>query len=371
MDYDVVIIGAGVVGLACAAVLSQKYSVIVLERHESFGKETSSRNSEVIHAGIYYKSGSLKAKLCVKGNKLLYDWCRDYKLPFRKAGKYISAVNPDEEEILESIYRQAQNNGVDGIHRITASNFNNVEPNVRASASLWSPSTGIVNSHLLMQSFENKAIANGCDFAYNHSVKEIVKKYGGYSIKVTDTENNYSIINSVFVINSAGLDSDTVAQSAGIDIDKEQYRLSYCRGHYFRIKPGKSSLVNHLIYPVPPADALSLGIHITLELDGQLKLGPDTMYMPDRFKDYSVPDELKDKFFSSVSRYLNGLEIDDITPDQSGIRPKLQKAGEPPRDFVIREESGNGLPGLINLIGIESPGLTASIAIAEYVYSLL
>lgn len=371
MDYDIVIIGAGAVGLACAAMLSEKYSVLVIERHESFGQETSSRNSEVIHAGIYYPTGSLKANLCVPGNKSIYDWCARYNVPHNRIGKYIIAVTQDEEEKLEKLYQQAIANGVDGIHHVSMSDFKIIEPNVKATTALWSPSTGIMDTHSLMQSYEFVALNNGCDFAWKHELKGISKIDGGYSLSIIDPDGGEALIQSPIVINAAGLDCDTVAEMAGIDIYKEHYDIQFCRGHYFRIAPGKKNLVNHLIYPVPPNDALSLGIHVTIELNGQLKLGPDTQYLTQRVQDYNVAPTLQDKFYKAASRYLNMLEYNDITPDQSGIRPKLQKAGEPFRDFIIKEESDKGLPGLINLIGIESPGLTCSLEIGKYVLGLL
>lgn len=371
MDYDIVVIGAGVVGLACAAVLSEKYQVLVIERHESFGMETSSRNSEVIHAGIYYKKDSLKAKLCVDGNKSLYEWCSRYSVPFKRIGKYILAVDPEEEDKLEKLYFQATDNGVDGIFRVPISDFRIDEPNIKASSALWSPSTGIVDSHSLMKSMEFQAGKNGCDFAWKHEVVNIGKLNEGYSIEIIDPEGETVSIKSPIVINSAGLDCDKVAQMAGIDIYKEKYDIQFCRGHYFRIVPGKSHLVNHLVYPVPPVDSLSLGIHVTVELNGQLKLGPDTMYLNSRLQDYQVPEELHLKFYNAVSRYLPGLNQDDICPDQAGIRPKLQKEGEPVRDFIISEETDKGLPGLINIIGIESPGLTCSLEIGKHIMRML
>ncbi len=371
MDYDIVIIGAGVVGLACAATLAGKYSVLVVERNSSFGMETSSRNSEVIHAGIYYPTDSLKAVLCVRGNHSLYEWCRKYGLPHLKTGKYIIAVEPDEEENLERLYCQAVNNGVPGIERVPIDVFRKSEPNVRATAALFSPTTGIIDSHSLMKSYEQAGLQSGCNFAFRHTLSAIGKISGGYLLSVTDFDGDTCNVKTPVVINSAGLDSDTVSGMAGIDNVKEDYVLHYCRGHYFRIASHCKSLVNHLIYPVPPKDALSLGIHVTVELNGELKLGPDTQYLPERVQDYTVPIDLHGKFYSAASRYLPALKEEDITPDQAGIRPKLQKEGEGFRDFVIHEEWNNNLPGFINLIGIESPGLTASLEIARYVSEMI
>lgn len=372
MDFDIVIIGAGVIGLACAAELSdKKKNVLVVERHNSFGKETSSRNSEVIHAGIYYPTDSLKAKLCVAGNKSLYQWCEKYNVPHRRIGKYIIAVNEEEAEELENIYLRAKNNGVERIRPASLNELLSEEPNVKAYSALFSPDSGILDSHSLMQSLEFKALENDCNFAWKHTVSGITKLNEGFELEIIAADGENIIITAKYIINAAGLDSDLIASIAGIDIDKHKYRLNYCRGHYFRIKSAKKSLVSHLIYPVPQKNVSGLGIHVTVELNGELKLGPDTHYLEKREQNYSVPEELQEKFYQAATSYLSGLDYNDIYPDQSGIRPKLQGKGEPFRDFVISEESEKGLPGLINLIGIESPGLTCCLEIAKMVSKLI
>jgi len=372
MDYDVVIIGGGGVGLACAAKLSEKFkSVLLLERHPSFGFETSSRNSEVIHAGIYYPKDSLKAKLCVPGNKSLYEWCGKHYVPHQRIGKYIVAVSQDEEAELERILKQAQNNGVDKIQSADINKLHKEEPYVRAVSTLWSPDTGIIDSHKLMESLIEKAKSNNTDFAWKHNVIGIEKMNEGYEINISDPQNEPCKITTKFIINSAGIDSDLIAEMAGINADKENYRIHYCRGHYFRIRASKKYLAKHLIYPVPAKELHNLGIHITIEMSGELKLGPDVQYLTERVQDYSVPPELQEKFYKAVSWYLKDLEYDDISPDQSGIRPKLQTEGGEFRDFIIKEESDKGLPGFINLIGIESPGLTCCLEIAGMVGKIL
>ncbi len=367
-DYDVLVIGAGVVGLAAAQRLASKnMSVLVCERRGSFGNETSSRNSEVIHAGIYYKTDSLKAKLCVPGNEKLYDWCKKYDVPHKRTGKYIIASKPDELDNLNSIYNQGLANGVKGLEFVSEKEVNAAEPYIISAGAIFSPNTGIVDSHKLMESFILKAEENNCDFAYIHTVSSINYVNNYFDVRIIGPENEETVIKVKYIINAAGLDADTVAASAGIDIDKNDYRLNYCRGHYFRISSSKKHLASHLIYPVPPADKSSLGIHVTLDLNGELKLGPDTEYLSDRLQDYSVSESLREKFYIAASRYIKGLDIDDIYPDQSGIRPKLQKENGVVRDFIIREESDKNLPGLINMIGIESPGLTCSLEIADYI----
>jgi len=371
MDYEAIVIGAGVVGLAVATRLSESMSVLLIERHPSFGRETSSRNSEVIHAGIYYTKDSLKAKLCVEGNKMLYEWCENHDVPHKRIGKYIVAVNDEDCDGLNNIMRKAQLNNVEIIEFADMDRLKSEEPYVIAKAALWSPNTGIIDTHSLMASFEKVSIDNGVDFAYNHSVYRIEKIDDGYEVFVNGPENEEFRVKANKVINSAGLDSDIIAMRAGIDIDKEKYRLYYSRGHYFRIIPGKNYLVSHLIYPVPPKNLSNLGIHITVELDGSLKLGPDVEWLNNRRQEYNVSELLHNKFFQSVSWYLKDLEYDDIFPDQSGIRPKLHKEGGEWRDFIIKEESDKGLPDFVNLIGIESPGLTCCLSIAKYVQMLL
>lgn len=365
MDYEVVIIGGGVVGLSCAYFSSKKFSTMLVERHPSFGWETSSRNSEIIHSGIYYPTSSLKAKLCVRGNKSLYKWCEEHNIPNKRLGKFIVATEPTEIEYLQQLYQRAKDNGVDGIQWISQKSLRKQEPNVKAIEALWLPSTGILNSHILMESLQIEAKSNGCDFAYRHEVVAIEKTPEGYYIGLRTDDGDTFNVQSKFVINSAGLESDTIAQMLGMDVDSLGYRLCWAKGHYFRVKPAKSGLVNHLIYPVPPKDGNFLGIHLTLELDGGLKLGPDIVYLDERKQAYSVPEELLEKFFLSVSRYLDGLEAKDLIPDQAGIRPKLAYHSTNYPDFIINEESRNGFPGFVNLIGIESPGLTCCLEIGN------
>ncbi len=372
MDYDVVIIGAGVIGLACASKLADKgKSVLVIERHSSFGWEISSRNSEVIHAGLYYPKDSLKARLCIKGNRSLYEWCETKNIPHKRIGKYIVADNKSEEDELDKIYNRSVENGVIGIIKLPFDKVRQNEPNVKCTSALWSKDTGIIDSHKLMESFAENARSKGCDMAYKHSLDGIVKINGGYELDILDPTGMPCHISAEAIINAAGLDSDTVAEMAGIDVEKAGYRLHYCRGHYFRIVSSKRDLVSHLIYPVPNKNVRDLGIHITVELSGEIKLGPDVLYLKNRRQDYRVPANLHKDFYSAASKYLINLRYDDIYPDQAGIRPKLQTEGGEFRDFVIKEESGRGLPGFVNLIGIESPGLTCCIEIANMVEGML
>ncbi len=365
MDTDVVVIGAGVVGLACARELAARgREVVLLERHERFGEETSSRNSEVVHAGIYYAPGSLKAQLCARGNRSLYAWCAAHDVPHARLGKLIVATSADEEPKLEQILRQAAANGVASLRPLTAGEIRSLEPRVRGTRGIWSPDTGIVDSHRLMESLVLEAQRHGATVALRHELTAAERSRNGYRLTAR-SGGEASTLESRWVVNAAGLDADRVAALAGLDVERWGYRQHYARGHYFRVHPRQRHLASHLIYPAP--STTHLGIHVTLDLAGGVRLGPDLEYLPQRTQDYAVAEQLREVFLAAASRYLEGLEPEDLSPDLAGIRPKLQGPGEPPRDFVIREESDRGLPGWVNLVGIESPGLTCCLEIAALV----
>ena len=364
----ITIIGAGIVGLAIASRLSSKYKdIILLERYDSFGRETSSRNSEVIHAGFYYPSESLKAKLCVNGNRMMYGICEKNNIPYKKTGKIVIANTIEEKEKIYKLLKQGQKNCVDGISIIGKKEIEKMEPFIKAEEGLWSPSTGIVDSHLLMKYFESTALSNSVIIGYNCCVNGIEKKNGGFFIKITDADGEEIQINSEIVINCAGLNSDKIAQMAGIDIIKENCVIHPCKGEYFSVSNRHKGKLTHLVYPAPTN--ISLGIHAVLKLDGCLKLGPNAFYV-DKI-DYNVDASHIDNMYKEAKKYLPFIDLSDLSCDQSGIRPKLQQANEAFRDFIICEESNKGLPGLVNLIGIESPGLTAAPAIAEYVENMI
>lgn len=372
MDYDVIIIGAGVVGLAVAAKISQAgKSVLVLEKEHTYGLGTSSRNSEVIHAGLYYPKNSLKSKLCIRGNALLYEYCCHNKISCCNVKKLVIGIDENDEANFKHVYNNAVECGVNGIDVLDTLQIKAMEPEVKAKFGFLSNNTGIINSHEYMRCLYNEAEANNCDFAFNHSLENAEKINDNYLLNIVDTNNNKYTVNTCFVINCSGLYSDITAEQFGIDIDKYNYRLSWCKGNYYRLINSKSKLFNHLIYPVPSANFVGLGIHLTKELDGNVKFGPDTEFINNGQEDYSVNSALAPAFFESIHRYLNKINYDDIYPDQSGIRPKLKTEKGAFRDFIINDEVDKGLPGLINLVGIESPGLTSSLAISEYVLNLL
>jgi len=365
----ITVIGAGVVGLAVAAQVSGKgRDVYILEKNETFGKETSSRNSEIIHAGIYYPEGSLKAETCVDGNAMLYEICRRYGIGHSKTGKLIVATEDEDVGKLEELLERGRRNGARGLKVLSRGEINKLEPNIEAVAAIFSPSSGTMDSHTLMRYFLNKAQEAGTKIAYKSNVIGIEKLSDGYEVTVENGSGSF-MFKTKILINCAGLYSDRIAQLGGIDINKAGYKLFYCKGEYFSVGNRKNRLIKRLIYPVPQPSSRGLGIHATLDLEGRMRLGPDARYVNEI--DYRVDESQRGFFYSSVKAFLPFIESDDLEPEMAGIRPKLQGPGDDYRDFVIRHEKDRGLPGLINLIGIESPGLTGSPAIARYVESMV
>jgi L-2-hydroxyglutarate oxidase LhgO len=366
---DVTIIGAGVIGLAIAARLAKVgRQVYVLEKNRGFGLEASSRHSGVIHAGIYYPEGSLKAKLCVEGNRILYDLCQQHGIGHKRLGKLIVAIDGEEIGALEVLLARGRRNDAEGLKLLSKRELKALEPNVEGVAALLSPSTGIIDAHALMHYFVARAGEGGAQIAYQTKVVGIAKVPDGYEVAVEDSEGSSSFTTRT-LINSAGLQSDRVAAMAGIDVDEAGYRLHYCKGEYFSLRRRQTTSVNRLIYPVPPSNIVGVGIHITFDLEGRIRLGPDVQYVDSL--NYAVDDSHQKLFYQSAKRLLPAVEYEDLAPEMAGIRPKLQGPGEEIRDFVIRDEADKGLPAFINLIGIESPGLTAAPAIAEYVAGLI
>lgn len=370
MDADITIIGAGVVGLAIAEKVSEEHkNVFLIEKHLSFGQETSSRNSEVIHAGIYYTKDSLKSRLCVEGKWMLYDYCRKYDVPYNNCGKLIVATSESEIPVIEAIRQTAIKNGVNDLSFIGREEIAGLEPNIFALKALFSPSTGIVDSHSLMKQYETNSLNNGCQIVYGSEVIGIMKVRDGYKITLLDADKqNYSFTTKI-IINSAGLTSDKVSEMVGIT--DENLKILFCKGEYFRISPPKNKLITRLIYPVPHHNMEGIGIHVTIDMGGGVKLGPDVKYLESNIYDYKLTASKQEAFYISAKKFLPFLEFEDLAPEMAGIRPKIQKPGEPLRDFYIMEESKRGFPGFINLIGMESPGLTSSIAIAKYVEKLI
>jgi L-2-hydroxyglutarate oxidase LhgO len=366
---DVTIIGAGVIGLAIAAQIAGKGGeAYVLEKNETFGLETSSRQSGVIHAGIYYPQNSLKARLCLAGNHALYKLGEKYSIGHRKLGKLMVATTDAETSELEVLRDRGQRNGVEGLRILSKRDMRELEPNVDGVAALFSPSTGIIDSHALMKYFIAQAIEGGVQIAYQTKAVAIEKVAEGYKVTVKDSAGEFPFMTRM-LINCAGLYSDKVAELAGIDIVKAGYKLHYCKGEYFSVASSKSKLVKRLIYPLPTPKVTSMGIHVIFDLEGRMRLGPGAEYVESL--NYAVNNQHQQLFYDSARKFLPFIEYNDLEPEMAGIRPKLQGPNEDIKDFIIRDEGDKGLPGFINLIGIESPGLTAAPAIAEYVLSLI
>jgi len=353
----ITIIGAGVIGLAIARELSKVHSeILVLEKNEGYGMETSSRNSEVIHAGLYYPPDSFKLKLCLEGNRLIYELCEKHNIKHKRYGKLVVATEDKEEHEIQDIFENTRKNGVPEVSLKTKEEIAKLEPNVFALLGMYSGTTGVIDSHGLMRYFHDEAIGHGVMFGFNNEVTSIQKVTGGYSIKNRAGEE----IESEIVINSAGLSSDKIARLVGI----EDYHLYYCKGDYFSIS-GAKGMLNRLVYPVPHEKGYGLGVHATLDLDGEIRLGPDATYVNDI--SYDIDAGKAEEFYQAAKKYLPWVRKEKLRPDTSGMRPKLQGPDDEVKDFVIREEGDRGFPGFINLVGIESPGLTASPAIAKLI----
>jgi L-2-hydroxyglutarate oxidase LhgO len=362
MDCDVTIIGSGVIGLAIASELANnKLSIYILEKNVSHGMGISSRNSEVIHAGIYYPPDSLKAILCVEGRKMLYETCIKNNLPHKKIGKLIIATSKKEITKLDQLMHNASQNGISSVSILKQGLISQMEPNIKAISALYSPETGIISAHSLMDYYLYNAKMKGVEIAYGTQVSGIEKITEGYKIATLNRDGDHFEFVTERVINASGLNSDQIAKMIG-----KEYSLQYCKGDYFSIDNIKNGTVQRLIYPVPEENHIGLGVHLTLDLNGRMKLGPDATYI-DKVEDYTVDARKSEQFYEAAVKFLPFIHKEDIVPDMSGIRPKLQRQGESFRDFVISED----LPGFINLIGIESPGLTAAPAIARHLNKML
>lgn len=369
---DIAIIGGGVVGLAAAAGLAGTYAnrtVVLLERHDKCGQEASSRSSEVIHAGIYYSPGSLRARLCVEGSQLLYEFCDYHDVGHHRIGKLIVANGPAEEATLDALFSRGRENGVRDLELLDRRGVQRLEPRVHATRALWSPSTGIVDSHGLTAALETLALRKGVSIACRHKVMGIQKAAGAYDVLHTRPDGSLGSLAASWVINAAGLYAGSIAELAGLNVDAIGCRQHWCKGEYFRIPKTRGTQVKHLVYPPPHKDLVGLGIHVTKTLDGETRLGPNAFYV-DRL-DYDVDESHATEFLDAVKGYLPFLRLGDLQPDTAGIRAKLQGPEEPERDFYIRHEADRGLQGFVNILGIESPGLTSCLAIGAMVAEMV
>jgi L-2-hydroxyglutarate oxidase LhgO len=355
---DAVVVGAGVVGLAIARELAAAgREVIVLEAEDAIGTHTSSRNSEVIHAGIYYPQGSLKALACVAGKQLLYEYCASHGVPHRRCGKLIVATNESQLAELTGIRAKAQANGVRDVDWIAKQEVARLEPELFCMGALHSPSTGIIDSHALMLAYLGDAEAAGAMLALKSPLDRAMVRADGFELWV---EGSDPIACSVLV-NSAGLRAPSVAKTIEGYPASLAPRELYAKGNYYSLS--RRAPFSRLIYPVPEPGGL--GVHVTLDLAGQARFGPDVEWV-ERI-DYSVDPRRAERFYAAIRRYWPRLPQDSLSPGYAGIRPKTVGPGEPASDFEIQGPRVHGIEGLVHLFGIESPGLTASLALAEAV----
>lgn len=352
---DVVVIGAGIIGLAVARAFAlQGREVLILEKHDAIGTETSSRNSEVIHAGIYYPRGSLKAKMCVQGKHLLYQYCRERSISHSRIGKVIVATSEAQEPLLKQYQKQAIDNGAGELQWLSRQEVRVLEPHVECRSGIFSPTTGIIDSHQYMTSLLGDVEANGGMVAFNSTVESVTHNEGLF------IESSGLTLNPRTLVNAAGLWAPTFSRQLG-----GQFQDYFAKGHYYTLSG--SSPFNHLVYPV--AESGGLGVHVTLDIGGQARFGPDVQWV--NGVDYNFCESNKQAFIDSVRRYYPDLDETHLVPGYTGIRPKLAPKGSAPGDFVINGPRESRIPNYVELLGIESPGLTASLAIADHVLQLV
>jgi L-2-hydroxyglutarate oxidase LhgO len=357
-ELDVVVVGGGVVGLACARALALAgREVALLEAEKDFGTHTSSRNSEVIHAGLYYPPGSLKARSCERGRRALYAYLAEKGLPHRRVGKLIVATSEPEMAMLEGYKKTAHANGAGDLEWLDAEEAHRMEPEVRCVRALFSPSTGILDAHGLMRAFGRDAQEAGASLARNAPV--LGGRVRGAGIELHVGGDSRGTILARTLVNAAGLHAQDLARSLEGVPASSIPETHYAKGHYFVLK-GPSPF-SHLVYPV--AGGGGLGVHVTLDLAGRARFGPDVSWVPGI--DYSFDESRAAAFYPAIRRYWAGLRDGALEPGYTGIRPKIVGPGKPAADFLVQGPADHGVPGLVNLYGIESPGLTASLALAE------
>jgi L-2-hydroxyglutarate oxidase LhgO len=360
---DAVVVGAGAIGLACARELAGAgFETVVLEASGGIGNGTSSRNSEVIHAGLYDAPGSLKAMLCVAGRRLLYPYCETHGVGHRRCGKLIVAATPAQVEPLRAIEQRALANGVEGLRWLTGAEARALEPALSAEAALLSSATGIIDSHALMLAYFGDLERAGGGLALRSPLEGAAITRGGFALQVGGAEP--TTLETRVLVNAAGLFAPSVARRIeGLDAATIPTPC-FAKGNYYALA-GRAPFT-HLVYPVPEPGGL--GVHLTLDLAGQARFGPDVEWLPagttPESIDYAVDPARSERFYAAIRRYWPALPDGALAPAYSGVRPKLQGPGEPVRDFLLQGPEAHGVAGLVNLYGIESPGITASLAIA-------
>jgi L-2-hydroxyglutarate oxidase LhgO len=357
---ECVVIGAGVIGLAIARSLAMRgREVVVLEAGEAIGIGTSSRNSEVIHAGLYYPRGSQKAELCVRGRDMLYEFCKAYGVAHRQCGKLVVATAKNQIPQLAAIQQKGTENRVQGLTRISGAQAAEMEPQLRCVEAVWSPVTGIVDSHQYMLALQGDAEQHGANIVFHTPVTQIDAREGCFIVETGgDAPARFR---ASHLVNSAGLHANDIARRIrGLD-DRHVPPLYFAKGNYFSVS-GRAPF-ERLIYPMP--NEAGLGVHLTIDMGGQAKFGPDVEWV--QTLNYDVDPRRADAFYAAIRAYWPSLPDDALQPAYAGIRPKLSGPGQAAADFMIQGKSAHGVPGLVNLFGMESPGLTASLAIAERV----
>ena len=359
LQVQAVVIGAGAVGLACARALARAgKEVIILERNTDFGLETSARNSEVIHAGIYYPPGSLKAKMCVSGRKKLYAFCEEYGVEYSRCGKLIVATSERQLSELKNIQARALANGVDDLELLTASQAVALEPSLHALAALLSPSTGIINGRAYMLALLGDAEHHGASLALNSRVQSLQSTAAGVQLSVLCDGVEETLLADL-VVNAAGHQSIALANTCDAVAAEKIPQAYLAKGNYFSLA-GRSPF-SRLIYPVPEPGGL--GVHLTLDLGLQARFGPDVEWV--QTEDYSVNPQRAEVFYAAIRKYWPDLKDDALQPAYAGIRPKTVPQGSPDADFQVQGPDEHGVAGLVNFFGIESPGLTSSLALAD------
>ncbi len=383
LDADFVVVGAGVVGLAVAERLAARGSVVVVERNEAAARETSAHNTGIVHAGFLYETGSLKHRLCLEGNPLVYEWCDSHGVRVARCGKLIVALAAEDLDGLDRMEARARANGVPGVRRLTAVEARALEPKIVAIAALYSETSGIVDQAGFARSLESAARDRDVLFAFQHAVTGVERDGEGVSVHLRDTGGAESSMRAGVLINAAGHGAPAVAALAGLPLDGDAtrglppLRQRVNRGRYYDlVSPEFSRAVARPVYPVPSgvadvqrhqAQAGGAGMHLSVDIDGVAHLGPDTEWLPDGVPlDYRAADTRRAAFLAAGRRFLPALRDEDIAPGQVGYRPKIETVGDTPPDFLIFR---NG--AYVHLGGIESPGLTSALAIAHYVEGLV
>jgi L-2-hydroxyglutarate oxidase LhgO len=362
---QVLVVGAGVVGLAVArAAAIAGHEVIVTEATKGIGNGVSSRNSEVIHGGMYYPTGSLRALHCPRGRRMLYDYCASHGVPHRKCGKLIVATEDAEVAKMEAILQQGRANGVENFEMIDGAAARTLEPALSCVAALRSPETGIIDSHSLMRAFQGDLEDRGGMIAFGTRIERLIHTQAGWVVRFSGSESGELAVDAV--VNSAGIGAQALARRTEDYPAKRVPQQVLARGNYFSY--AGRPVFSRLIYPAPRIDG-GLGIHVTLDLAGRMRFGPDVEWIDT--EDYNVNPERAQSFYASIRRYWPALRDHTLNPDYAGIRPKLTGPGEPAADFMIEGPAQHGLRGLVHLFGIESPGLTASPSLAEAVVAHL